>query len=95
MTRQKTRTWMKVVVFIQNFAGSGFSSEGKVSKNRKVEKDSDQNTTVFYEHASSNDKNTMQELYIKQDKNSLRWSATKVLKKRQMFLLHTPDPTSK
>ena len=58
------------------------------STNTKVEKDSDQNTTVLYELVSSNDKNTMPELYIKQDKNSLRWSTTKVFKKRQMSLLH-------
>ena len=66
-----------------------------ISTNTRVDKGSDQNTTVLYEHFSSNDKNTMPEFYIKQDKNSLRWSATKVLKKRQMSLLHTPGPTSK
>ena len=59
---------------------------------RRLIKGSDQNTTVLYEHVSSNDKNTTPELYINYDKNSLRWSATKVLKKRQMFLLHTPGP---
>ena len=59
-----------------------------ISTNTKVEKGSDQNTIVLCEHVSSNDKNTMSELYIKQDKNSLHWSATKVLKKRQMSLLH-------
>ena len=40
-----------------------------VSTNTKAEKGSDQNTTVLYEHVSSNDKNTMPKLYIKQDKN--------------------------
>ena len=34
---------------------------------KKVEKGSDQNTTVLYEHVSSNDKNTTKELYINQD----------------------------
>ena len=48
------------------------------STNTKVEKDSDQNTTVLYEHIFSNDKNTMPELFIKQDKNSHHWTATKV-----------------
>ena len=65
------------------------SDKGAISTNTNVEKGSDQNTAVLYEHISSNDKNTMLELYIKQDKNSLRWSTTKVLKKGQMPLLHT------
>ena len=32
----------------------------------------------------------MPEFYIKREKNPLRWSATKVLKKRQMSFLHIP-----
>ena len=35
-----------------------------ISTNTKVEKGSDQNTTVLYEHVSSNDKNTTPELFI-------------------------------
>ena len=35
-----------------------------IQTNTKVEKGSGQNTTVLYEHVSSNDKNTTPELYI-------------------------------
>ena len=69
--------------------------KGTILTNTKVEKGSDQNTTVLYEHVSSNDKNTTPELYINYDKNSLRWSATKVLKKRQMFFLHNNNSSNK
>ena len=46
---------------------------------RRLIKGSDQNTTILYEHVPSNDKTP--EFYINQDKNSLHWSTTKVLKK--------------
>ena len=36
----------------------------KISTNTKVEKGSDQNTTVLYERVSLNDKNTTPELYM-------------------------------